>query len=298
VVNKNKLALHNRWQTFYQAIRDESWPDCYNEHHFYDLPSHIQEEILHVHNGGRYLSLQDDDIEYYDPTLYQTDYGGHNHVNVDFDKEFKIAPDFSVYYAENMEGNGTNNGQDFPNVVRHFYPDRVFDHCLDWCSAAGFIGFRLLSDGICDRLTLQDCYRPAIDACHYTMARMPEKYKTKVTAVCSDSMSYLTPDMKFDLVIGNPPPLTYYPEFKSHQQNHIFTDWNRINVDPDWRAHIDFLTTIGNHLTQDGVILIKSPNSVSIKQFEPHLDKNGLKMIRAFKEKFYFYMWYIEIGKI
>jgi 16S rRNA G966 N2-methylase RsmD len=287
-------SITNRWQEFYKAIRDPSWPECYNEHHFHQLPYRIQQEIINDHNGMSFVSLQAADIEYINTNLQSESFNAYANIEFNPDQQFRITDDFVVYYTQCLEGDGTTNGQDFPNVIRHFYPQRKFQHCLDWCSGAGFIGFRLLSDGICDRLTLQDCHQPAIDACKYTMQRMPAEYQQKTQAICSADLSYLDDTMVFDLVVGNPPPLFYQPEFASW----FDPNYARILIDPGWRAHHDFLANIAHNLAPDGVILLKNFQQVSIKQYEPLLAKNGLTVTRAFKEVFSPSLWYLELGRI
>lgn len=285
----------NRWQSFYENIRDPLWPDCHNEYQFRNLPDHIQNEIIHVHDGQRYLALSDEDIEYYDPSLHQ-----HNLYEqqpcLEYNKKFPIESDFFVYYNDNLEGDGTHNGQDFPNVIRYLYPQKRFNHCLDWCSGAGFIGFRMLSDDLCDKIILHDGFRTAVDACNYTINHMPKRYRDRVSTVCSDNLDWLTEDMAFDLVIGNPPPRRTWLDFPVQQ--HIGNlDYNRILVDPEWKCHRNFLQRIATKLATNGSIVIKNNvNFVSTQDYVELLQESGLVMKKAFREKFRPYMWYIEIG--
>lgn len=46
------------WQEFYQTIRDPSWPDCEDESLFLQLPAHIKQEIISIHQyrPGEYRS--------------------------------------------------------------------------------------------------------------------------------------------------------------------------------------------------------------------------------------------------
>jgi hypothetical protein len=41
-------GLVDHWTTFYYNIKDDSWPDCYNEDKFRELPEHIQKECIEV----------------------------------------------------------------------------------------------------------------------------------------------------------------------------------------------------------------------------------------------------------
>jgi hypothetical protein len=46
-----KLFNHGdaEWNIFYNSVRDESWPDCWTEKNFDDLPEHIKNECIMVH---------------------------------------------------------------------------------------------------------------------------------------------------------------------------------------------------------------------------------------------------------
>jgi hypothetical protein len=39
----------NPWSIFYNSVRDESWPDCWSEKDFVNLPQSIKDECIHVH---------------------------------------------------------------------------------------------------------------------------------------------------------------------------------------------------------------------------------------------------------
>jgi hypothetical protein len=286
---------HNRWLQFYENIRDPSWPDCCNEHQFYKLPDHIQKEIIDQHDGQRYVQLLDSDVEFFDPELHQ-----HNLYDTqpgsNYQKKFQVAPDFFVYYNNHLDGQGPTNGQDFANVIRYLYPGKKFRHCLDWCSGAGFIGFRVLADQLCDKVTLHDGFQPSIDACHFTIDHMPDQYRDRVFTVCSDNIDWIDSAVRFDLVIGNPPPRRHWLDFpmESHCEN---IDFHRLLVDPDWKCHHNFMKKIASKLSRDGAIIIKNPITwVSTQDYVPLLQESGLVMKKAFREKFNPWMWYIVIG--
>jgi len=44
----NSIGNQTSWITFYDQIRDPSWPDCDKEEDFYNLPEHIQTECVEV----------------------------------------------------------------------------------------------------------------------------------------------------------------------------------------------------------------------------------------------------------
>lgn len=40
---------NTRWISFYDQVKDPSWPECYKEEDFVTLPEHIQQECINVH---------------------------------------------------------------------------------------------------------------------------------------------------------------------------------------------------------------------------------------------------------
>ena len=42
--------INQQWNSVYTQIKDASWPECDRLNAFFDLPKHIQQEIIHSHN--------------------------------------------------------------------------------------------------------------------------------------------------------------------------------------------------------------------------------------------------------
>jgi hypothetical protein len=47
-IKSNSMNNQTKWITFYEQVRDNSWPDCCCEEDFYKLPNHIQDECITV----------------------------------------------------------------------------------------------------------------------------------------------------------------------------------------------------------------------------------------------------------
>jgi len=287
----------NRWQKFYNDIRDPSWPDCYNEHHFLSLPESIKKEILQKFDGAKYLRLSKNDLEFgiKNRNLNNVD----TTESVDLKYCFYVGENFAVYYGDDMEDSGTEDGQDFPRIVRYLYPDRVFSHCLDWCAGAGFIGFRLLADGICHQLTLLEAFEPCTIACRKTIDNMPEQYKNYVNIILGSSMGEIPAQAQFDLIIGNPPPTSRLPDFAINLwQNRSIGSSNRVMIDENWSIHKNFFSSIKKNLSQNGVIILKNnTNFSSVSEFESDIHAGGLMITNVFKEKNYYEnLWYLVLG--
>ena len=48
-ITSNSLSNQTKWLTFYQQIKDDSWPECNSEEEFSTLPLEIQTECIEVH---------------------------------------------------------------------------------------------------------------------------------------------------------------------------------------------------------------------------------------------------------
>lgn len=273
------------WQEFYQKIRDASWPDCVNEHEFNNLPDDIQKEILHEHAGLSFVKLTKDEIV----DVFQNNTTATAPDQVEL--EFRVANDFVVYYNKLLDGGGTTIGQRYSLILKYLYPNRKFDRCLDWCGGSGLIGFRLLADGICDKVDFVESFVPAVDACKKTLTHMPDRFANRVQMHTVDSLTLLPTDAVFDLVVSNPPhyPLQLGQKFFDIPQNHH----DRITVDRQWQAHRDFFANIKRHLSRDGVILLQEIYHVD--EYAEAIRQGGLKIKRMFAEKRTPLPWYLEL---
>jgi len=276
----------NSWHDFYTKIKDPTWPECVNEHEFTKLPEHIQNEILTLHGGQSLVALaRDDIIDVFKDSNNATDH------NDSFNLEFSVANDFKVYYNHSLDGGGNSIGQRYPLILKYLYPDRIFNHCLDWCGGHGVIGFRLLADGVCKNLHFIEMHGPAVDACNKTIEKMPTRFAGKVSLTHASTLANLPKKIKFDLVVSNPPhfPLMLGNQlFKINQNDH-----SRITVDSQWQCHKDFFAHIAGHLEPDGVILLQEIYHVD--EFKLLIDTAGLVITKMFSEKNNPLPWYLEL---
>jgi 16S rRNA G966 N2-methylase RsmD len=277
----------NSWHDFYTKIKDPTWPECVNEHEFTKLPEHIQHEILTLHNGQSLVALTQDDII----NIFKNSNKANDH-NDSFDLEYLVANDFKVFYNNNLDGGGNSIGQRYPLILKLLYPNRTFDSCLEWCSGHGVIGFRLLADGICKNLHFLEMYQPAVDACKKTIANMPTRFANKVSIHKTSTLKSLPYDIKFDLIVSNPPhfPLQLGNQlFEIPQYHH-----QRITVDREWQTHKDFFANAAKYLAEDGVILLQE--IYHIDEFADMIDRGGLRIKNMFCEKNNTLPWYLELA--
>lgn len=174
----------------------------------------------------------------------------------------------SVYHNSWEDGGGTWFGHEYPDILAQRYPGRVFDRCYEWCSGPGFIGFSIMSRGLCSSLCLSDLYAPVADSISATVEH--NRLQGLVNFYAGDSLDCLPAAEMFDLVVSNPPHFLESPGDDNTQ---------RIKVDRDWAAHRDFYSHISKHLRDDGIILIQENMAGSdIKDFQDMIHNNGLTL--------------------
>lgn len=285
-----KLPFGNRWTDFYHNIRDPNWPDCYNENHFLTLPDWIQQEILTVHDGYRYLKLTDSDIEHPVPEgLPHSSPSTNQSIIKDFDRTLNLSDDFAVYYNDDIALHGTTIGQDFAAIIRWMYPGRRFDHCLDWCAGAGFIGFRLANDGICDKVSFVDLSELCIAACRWTIDHSNFD-RDRFNLYLSDTISSIPHTEQFDLVVGN--PSLHRPELFGDQGlwNTLGKNSRAIYFNEQFRAHRDLFENLHIYAHQETVCVIQVAmmpivQRIIFDQLKHLANLNGWSVTRCFREK-------------
>jgi methylase of polypeptide subunit release factors len=206
------------------------------------------------------------------------------------------ANGIQVYYDSWMDGGGTWFGQDYIDIIRDRYPDRTFNRCYEWCSGPGYIGFSILGANLAQGLTLSDCYESAIVDAVATTVRH-NRLQDCVSAYVGSSLAVLPAHEQFDLVVANPPHYLECPGDDNYQ---------RIAVDINWQAHQDFFAHIGQHLTDDGIVLLQENHAGSLngaEDFRPFIEQNNLKITDCFRSTKYYdangptQIYYIEISK-
>jgi methylase of polypeptide subunit release factors len=184
--------------------------------------------------------------------------------------EFSVPtrPNFRICHHSADDGGGSWFGQEYVNMLQTRY-DRRWQHCLEWCSGPGFIGFGILANGLCDRLTLQDRHAPLANHIAETMAI--NSVQDRVDFYAGPTLACIPP-CQFDLVVANPPHYLECPGDENYQ---------RLAVDPGWAAHENFFQLIPRYLAPDGVIVLQENQAGSLSgpsEFWHMIHCNGLKI--------------------
>lgn len=243
------------WEKLYNDIKGGSWPqEIPLEVDFYQLPQYMQERFLEVG---------------YDPS-----WSGIKRWNT-------TGPNkFSVFYSDECDGGGTLYSDDYVENIKEYYSNQTFDRCYEWCSGPGFIGFNLLSHGICNSLCLTDIYLPALDWAEETKLYKPNNIANKVDTYLIKDLALLPSTEQFNLVVANP------PHSNSLSSNILSHNLNRIVTDVNWDSHRNFYKNIKSHLSEDGIILLlENHGGSTVEDFIPMIEENGLTVKDSWNSK-------------
>ncbi len=181
-----------------------------------------------------------------------------------------------VNYLPELEGGGRGFGQEYIRVIR----EKVgkVDHVFEFCAGPGFIGFSLLAQGLCNRLTLADINPEAVGACQKTIE--DNDLEDRVSVYLSDCLDSIPVSEKWDLVVSNPPHFWTGSE-EVHKQD-IRT------YDIDFRVHRKFYQDIKKFLKPDGSVIIQENGNVNrpgftrLEDFTSMIGEGGLEIVEVF----------------
>lgn len=252
------MKTHN-WKSFYKLVRGKDWPDCHEYQDLRNLPLEIQQEIFFQH-----LSFLFDDINEDDNTLQNSASTCLKFIakgskecelfvennNPCYDKYYNdnqelpllektIIGNIEIEFHPEMECGGIQHVPTFLEVINMLKVKTEFDHCLEWCSGPGFVGFGILDAGLCKKLDLADIWKPALDAAKKV------KVKQNIKTWHIKRLSDIQNRQKYDLIVGNPPWVSGN-----------LLDNNRKLTDLDLQIHKNFFKDVKEYLTNDGVIIL------------------------------------------
>ena len=184
--------------------------------------------------------------------------------------DFRSYGDFSVSYSNEIAGGGERYGQDYLK----FLPANIgkVNRVFEWCAGAGFIGFSLLANGLCNSLCLADVNKEAVDACRDTIQR--HGLQDRVDVYASDGLRDIPESESWDLVVGTPP--------HSGTDEQLMWAPELIYMDTDWKVHRDFYASVSRYLAPDAnVIIMENKNVSSIEDFAPMIDGGNLRFVKT-----------------
>jgi methylase of polypeptide subunit release factors len=181
--------------------------------------------------------------------------------------------DIVVRYFRHLDGGGRWFGQDFVPVVRSLFGK--LNAICEFASGPGFIGFSLLAEGLCERLTLVDCNRQAIELCLRTAEY--NGLTGRVSAYVSDCLKTVPDIEKWDLVVGNP------PHFEGSREDYVS---DSLSIDPNWSIHRQFYRDVPRFLSsRASVLLLENLEGSSPNTWSDMIESSGLELVNCFRYK-------------
>lgn len=210
-------------------------------------------------------------------------------------REFEVIAykNIKVYYLSELNGGGMTFVSDYGKLVSEKFKE-VGKLC-EFASGPGFIGFSLLAEGLCKKLSLIDINPLAVEACKKTIISNGLKNKAKV--FLSDGFKNVPKSEKWDLVVGNLPHFNgtkndYRQSLSANKQSKIF-------IDPGWAIHKDFYSNVGKHLNPGGTILLVENYKGSKPRYWPQIiTRNDLRYVGIFGQKWDFTKLFAAISHL
>lgn len=188
--------------------------------------------------------------------------------------------DIDVNYLPHLDGGGMGFGQEFVQVVKERFGK--VGHLFELCAGPGFIGFSLLANNLCDRLTLADINPEACRVCKETVQK--NNLQDKVSVYQSDCLDSIPETESWDLVVSNPP---HWGTLDDAQREEGRADADDIKkFDLGLEIHKKFYRDIGRHLKPGGSILLQeNGRATKTEDFAEMIKENGFVVIDTFKAK-------------
>ena len=148
------------------------------------------------------------------------------------------------------DGGGSTQYADFIDFFKEKGDDLPkYKNCLEWCAGPGFIGYSLLDEEVCQHVTFMDIHEPAIDDARNNAIFNNLTDRTSFYTI--DAIHKLPTDLKFDLVVGNPPHSLKASEEWLNNKG-LF----RLIVDLDWKIHEEFFAHITDYLLPGAEVIL------------------------------------------
>jgi hypothetical protein len=175
----------------------------------------------------------------------------------------------AVFHRPGLHGGGLAFGQDFARVLVELDQPRC-ETIFEFCSGPGYIGYSLLANGFCKRLTLADVNPAAVQAARFTARHNRIEHRVKVHL--SDGLRQIPADERWDLVVGNPPH--FLPKRSG--------DDSLLMFDPDWAVHRNFYSSVGRHLQPGArVVVVEARDGSTPEIFAPMIEAGGGKLVAS-----------------
>lgn len=146
-------------------------------------------------------------------------------------------------------------GQDQKYYFLEVLGNKKYTNGFEWCAGHGEIGFEIVTNGIADTMTFSDLHPGSAEWCIKNSIDL--EISDKVQAFTSSTISNLPNNVKWDLVVSNPPnavnaDLNELQRMREEGQtdDHILL-FARTTWDYKFQTHKEFFENIGNYTTDN-----------------------------------------------
>lgn len=202
---------------------------------------------------------------------------------------------FDVFYTNETNGGGDHFALEYIDVIKDWYGK--VDHVLEWCSGPGFIGYGLYANDLCDRVSFNEMYLPAIEVLEKTKNNSDNSDNILIHS--ENSLDTFSRQQKIDLVVGNPP---HWESIESAQPCFPFDIKEyyhvpEILIDFEWNAHRSFFLNMKELLSDSGRILLQENKQGSDPEvFETMINDADLKITGVAESQMYDMIYYLEVS--
>lgn len=181
-----------------------------------------------------------------------------------------------VFHRADLNGAGTVVGEDYLRVL-HLLGVSNVNRCFELCSGPGYIGYNLLANAVCSKLTLADINPWAVECLQYT--REFNKLGDLVNIYQSDVLNSIPTTESWDLVVGNPPHFNTQAD-GSVRELRVHTNIDIIANDLDWKLHKQFYGNVKKYMKKDGlIVMMENGNGSTVDVFLPMIKEGGGKFV-------------------
>lgn len=175
-----------------------------------------------------------------------------------------IFPGLVVFAHPDAYGGGLRGEQIFRRVLLDLGFQRC-RHLFEFCSGPGYIGYSLLANGLCERLTLADLNPVAVEVARLTARH--NGIEPLVNIYLSDALDGIPSSEQWDLVVGDPP---FRPPRGPRDRG------NLSECDPDWSLQRRFYASIKRFMVPGGHVVMPGNRPFSSPEFfEPMIRAGG-----------------------
>lgn len=177
------------------------------------------------------------------------------------DRIITLDNNFEILYEDGLDGGGYDHLSDFVNAV-NLAGKTNYTNAVEWCAGFGVIGFDFLNRKVCNHMSFIDCYDLAIQWLIKTSTH--NNVSDKTSFYIADKISLIPEDVKWDLVLANPPHCfdrASVEHFEKMLEGPQKDDVIRITCDEDLAVHKEFFKNIRNHLLPGADIFISEVSS-------------------------------------